>query len=180
LGYAAHDFLAAASNSSSNRSSLNDVSSASSTITRHSNIITEDDLGVITGNEPHITFSRLFIDKKTGKILRHASAEFYLEEHSLAGKPRSIWNMEIKLDGYEAIIELAYSAAAVSGVNNVPGDWPENVQELIREMEEIRNGCALPIVPLAAQHLAHLRYIQSLLDELYDETPGRLLASFRG
>ena len=160
-------------------SSLNDVGSASSTITRLLNIITEDNLAIITGNEPHIIFSRLVIDKKTGKILRHASAEFYLEGHSLSGQPRSIRNLEIKLDCYEAILGLAYSAAAVSGVDNIRGDWPEDVQELIREMAEIRYDYALPVVPLAAQYPAHLRYIQSLLDELHDETPGRLLASFR-
>lgn len=106
LGCAARDFLATASHSSSFH---NDVGSTSLKIIGFSNII--------TGDEPHITFSRLVIDKETGEILRHASAEFYLEEHSLSGQPRSIWNMEINVGGYEGMLGLGYSAAAVSGAD---------------------------------------------------------------
>jgi hypothetical protein len=159
-------------------SSSNGIGSASSTLTRRSKITTSDNLAVMTGNEPHITVSRLVIDKKTDKVLRHASAEFYLEGCSLSGQPRSTWNLEIKTDGHKAVLGLAYSGATVSGVDNIPDDWPEGVQELIREMAMIRDDCTLLAVPLAAQHSAHLKYIQSLLDQLHDE-PGRLLASFR-
>lgn len=77
------------------------------------------------------------------------------------------------------MLGLAYSAAAVSGVDNIPEDWPEGVQELIREMTKFRNDCALPIIPLAAQQRARLKYIQSFLYQLPEETPEQLLASFR-
>lgn len=66
-----------------------------------------------------------------------------------------------------------------SGVDNIPDDWPREVQELVREMGLIRVDCVLPGTSLAAQHPARLTYIQSLLERLRGERPSRLLARFR-
>lgn len=144
-----------------------------------SNIVAEENLAILTGGEPHSVFSRLVICDKTGQLLRQASAEFYPEGQSVSGESRSMWNLSLKSDGQEYIHGLAYSAAAVSGVDNIPDDWPANVRELIQEMAEIRSGCALPIIPLASQDASHIQYIQTLLDDLQGETIGSLLSKFR-
>jgi hypothetical protein len=163
----------------SSRSQIGSADSAATIVQRSSNIITQDKPAIHTGNEPHITLNRLVIDKKTGKVLRNACAEFYLEGRSLDGRTRSMWGLLIKTVEGEAVLGLAYSAAVVSGVDNIPDEWPDDVREMVAEMVEIRNDCALPVIPLSARTAADVRCIQSLIDELQDMKPGRLLASFR-
>jgi hypothetical protein len=97
---------------------------------------------------------------KTGHILRHASAEFYLEGKSLSGQPRSTWSLMLKPYCNEYVLGLACSTAVVSGVDNIPSDWPEEVAELVHEMAKIRDDCALSIKPLASQDPNHIKYIE--------------------
>ena len=158
-----------------------DIGSANSSLTMKplSNIVAEDNLAILTGEEPHIVFSRLVICKGTDALLRQASAEFYLEDKSLSGESRSIWNLSLKSDCKEYVLGLAYSAAAVSGVDNIRDDWPANLRELTQEMAEIRSDCALPIIPLASQDASRIEYIQTLLNDLQGETIGWLLLNFR-
>ena len=161
-------------------SSCSEIGSAdtTTTIVESSNIVSEDQVAIHAGNEPHITVTRRVIDKKTGQILRNASAEFYLEGRSLSGQPRSMWNLQIKV-GRQAVLGLAYTAAVVSGVDNIPEDWPEDVCELVSEMAEFRDDCADPVLPLAARTSADVRYIQSVIQQLEEMKPGQLLLAFR-
>jgi hypothetical protein len=63
--------------------------------------------------------------------------------------------------------------------DNITIEWPGDVQELVSEMAQIRNDCALPIILLASQDPAHVRYIQGFLNDMDAEPPGWLLWNFR-
>lgn len=86
---------------------------------------------------PPIRIAVKVVDAATDEVVRYASAEFHLEGKDLDGKPRHI---KFACECFEPDeIQIDYENAAVSGIDNVPENWPFDVKAAISDLAHYRD-----------------------------------------
>jgi len=143
---------------------------------------------------PHLQLKRVVRNSSTGEDIRHATAEFWLEGKDSSGESRRLWDLSLLKesnhrstkgetedaenaeDADEAeekgttSIKFRYATAVVSGVDQIPENWPARVKRSMNQLSGYRKDGVVTI-PLA-------RIIgdspQKVLNYLHYHKPGKL------
>ncbi|KAF7506064.1 hypothetical protein GJ744_012311 [Endocarpon pusillum] len=131
---------------------------------------------------PHLEVRCIVRNALTGEDIRHAVAEFWLEGNDMLGGLRRLWCVRIVNDNTSQPIEdevdqidgtslqFSYTAAVVSGVDDIPEEWPVEVKDSVARLAVYReDGSA--IISLT-KLVGGSR--QSVLKYLKDCKPGNL------
>jgi hypothetical protein len=113
-----------------------------------SNLVIEDDLQISTGDEPHISLNRIVVEKKTGQVIRHASADFHFKGKSLSDETRSLWDLMLLKYDSEHVLAFSYTGASVISTDNIPDEFPKEFKELLSDDSDSRRLCASVHPPL--------------------------------
>jgi energy-coupling factor transporter ATP-binding protein EcfA2 len=137
---------------------------------------------------PHLQIKRVVRNSLTGEDVRHATVEFWLEGKDSSNTSRRLWDFSLlkesnhrstEVESEEAdeaeekditSLKFKYARAVVSGVDQIPENWPARVKRTMNQLSGYRKD-GVATIPLA-------RLIgdspQKVLNFLHYYKPGRL------
>ena len=112
------------------------------------------------------------INDTTGEVVRYATVEFHSEGKNCEGNPRRI--TEASAGPVPGQIIISYENAAVSGVDNVPEEWPEEIKNELLELARYRrqNDTRKILLPIDTEK--HPEFIDKMVTKLNDHSRSEL------
>lgn len=160
----------------------NDQSSA---LKVRSEIVAINTVKLVEAPNAHLELNCIVRNSFTGEVIREATAEFWLEGKDESGRSRHASDFALvdesvgearQGDPSYIALDFCYTGAVVSGVGNIPSDWPADVKESIADLATYRgNGTAsIAFTPLSGKSR------EEVLKYLQEYTPGQLWKLYIG
>jgi hypothetical protein len=104
---------------------------------------------------PHLQLNRVVRNSATGEDIRHATVEFWLEGSDSSDKSRKLWDISLLKESNRrssegeaeqtkeadesdekdtTSLKFRYATAVVSGVDQIPEDWPARVKRSMNQL----------------------------------------------